>query len=312
MGNSFYPNFKFMTRFYLVSLALLAFACNNPLKSNNNSANATGFEKDVETHTNSKLYELPSELEEISGISFINNDVVLAIQDEEGILYQYDLKQRKITSEFKFGEEDDYEDLVRIGNDVYVVISNGTIIRIKDFQAKSPQVEKFKTSLGKKNDIEGICYDAPNSRLLLSDKESAKDDDKKNIYAFNLNTMTLADEPVYTIDIDIIETYFKGDALVETSKKFLKMLGNKNIDKVFVPSAITINPKNNHLYVLSAINKIIAELTPDGKIVNMISIEGQNHQQPEGIAFAGDGKLYVSNEAGKNGRANIIELEHAN
>jgi DNA-binding beta-propeller fold protein YncE len=53
-------------------------------------------------------------------------------------------------------------------------------------------------------------------------------------------------------------------------------------------------------------------LTPDGKMSQIIQFEGKEHKQPEGLAFSENGKLYVSNEAGKKGKSNIIELEYAN
>ena len=66
------------------------------------------------------------------------------------------------------------------------------------------------------------------------------------------------------------------------------------------------------IFILSSINNLIAVLTPDGKLSHIIQFEGKEYKQPEGIAFAENGKLYISNEAGKSGNANIIELEYAN
>jgi DNA-binding beta-propeller fold protein YncE len=297
-----------MTKYPLFILALLVCSCNNPMKNEDRSA------EKVEEPENIMRHELPPALKEISGISFLNDDVVLAIQDEQGVLYEYNLKEKKIVSEFEFGKPADYEDVVRVGKDVYVVISNGTIIQIKDFQAAKPEVKTFKTALKKENDIEGLGYEPGKNRLLLAAKEKGMDQDEntKEIYAFDLETMKLSQTPAYSIKLDEIESYFKGDALVESSKKFLKAIGNRNIDKVFKPSAIAVNPQSNEIFVLSSINNLIAVLTPEGKLDKMIQFEGKVHKQPEGLAFTQGRKLYVSNEAGKNGSANIIELEYAN
>jgi hypothetical protein len=53
-------------------------------------------------------------------------------------------------------------------------------------------------------------------------------------------------------------------------------------------------------------------LSPDGKISEILQFKGKEFKQPEGIAFSEDGKLFISNEAGKNGKGNIIEVEYAN
>lgn len=301
-------------KYPLIMLALLTFSCNNPMKKSEKSADTSSSEKEVQETESGKFFELPSELKEISGISFLTPDVVLAIQDEEGILYHYNIKDKKVIKEFEFGKPDDYEDLVRVDKDVFVVGSNGTIIQIVDFESATPQIKKFKTALKKENDIEGLAYEPANHRLLLGTKANGLDNDEntKAIYAFDLKTMQLNSTPVYQLKLAEIESYFKGDALVESSKKFLKALGNQNLNKIFRTSAITVNPKNNMIFILSSINNLIAVLTPDGKLSHIIQFEGKEYKQPEGIAFAENGKLYISNEAGKSGNANIIELEYAN
>lgn len=302
-----------MIKYFLLLLTVLTISCNNPIKNSNNSTEDDKSSK-VEEPGNITLHELPSDLKEISGISFLSDDVVLAIQDELGVLYQYNLKDKKIIKQLEFGKPDDYEDLVRVNNDVYIVISNGTIIQIKNFQAANPEIKKYKTALTKENDIEGLTYEPKKNRLLLAAKANGMDSDEntKEIYAFDLASMQLISTPAYSIRLDEIESYFKGDALVESSKKFLKALGNRNIDKVFKSSAITVNPQSNQIFVLSSINNLIAVLTPEGKLDKIIQFEGKAHKQPEGLAFTEGRKLFVSNEAGKKGKGNIIELEYAN
>lgn len=302
-----------MGKLVLIIFTMIALGCNNPIKNNNNSTDNKQAENKVIEPENVKVYEVPSSLKEISGISFLTDDVVLAIQDEKGILFQYDLNQERIVNEFEFGPEDDYEDVVRVDKDVYIVISNGTVIQIKNFQSEKPQINKFKTALSEDNDIEGLGYEPQKNRLLLATKEKGMDADEntKEIYAFNLSTMKLDETPAYSIRLDEIEAYFKGDALEESSKKFLKALGNRNMNKVFKSSAITVNPATNEVFVLSSINNLVAVLTPEGKISRIIQFEGKDYKQPEGLAFSGDGKLFISNEAGKNGKGNIIELKYA-
>jgi len=302
-----------MGKLVLIIFTMIALGCNNPIKNNNNSTDNKQAENKVIEPENVKVYEVPSSLKEISGISFLTDDIVLAIQDEKGILFQYDLNQERIVNEFEFGPEDDYEDVVRVDKDVYIVISNGTVIQIKNFQSEKPQINKFKTALSEDNDIEGLGYEPQKNRLLLATKEKGMDADEntKEIYAFNLSTMKLDETPAYSIRLDEIEAYFKGDALEESSKKFLKALGNRNMNKVFKSSAITVNPATNEVFVLSSINNLVAVLTPEGKISRIIQFEGKDYKQPEGLAFSGDGKLFISNEAGKNGKGNIIELKYA-
>ena len=43
-----------------------------------------------------KTYTLPATLNEISGITILNNNEIACVQDELGIIYIYDLKEGKI------------------------------------------------------------------------------------------------------------------------------------------------------------------------------------------------------------------------
>ncbi|MBC7744559.1 MAG: SdiA-regulated domain-containing protein [Flavobacterium sp.] len=305
-----------MNKLAILFVILALTSCNNPLQENDYNSKNKKILNQVDQPKNLKVHELPSKLVEISGISFLNNDTFFAIQDEDGILYEYNLTENKIINEFQFGQADDYEDVVIVKEDVFIVISNGTIIRIRDYRSDNRVISKFKTSLNKKNDIEGLTFQPLKNRLLLAAKEGGLNHDKKevvkDIYAFDLNTMELIEKPVYSIKLNEIEEYFKGDALMESSRKFLKAVGNSNMNKIFKSSAITVHPQNNTIFILSSINKLIAVLSTEGKLVRIIKFEGKEFTQPEGISFSKNGKLYVSNEGGKQGIGNVIELEYAN
>ena len=303
-----------MAKVILVLVTLFSISCNNPIINGKSKTDLQKQKMLVNELKNVEVHELPSDLTEISGITFLDSNTILGIQDEEGILYEYNLKNKEIINKFEFGEPDDYEDLVRVNEDVYVISSNGNIIQIKDFKSANPKIKTLKTALKKKNDIEGLTYEPKRNRLLLAAKASGLADDEqvKEIYAFDLKTMMLETRPAYSIKLNEIEKYFEGDPIVESSKKFLKAIGNHNMNKVFRSSALTVHPQTNQIFVLSSINNIIAVLTPEGKLSQIIKFDGKDYTQPEGIAFSANNKLYISNEGGKNGKGNIIELEYAN
>lgn len=294
----------------VLCLSFCLLACDNPLKES--ASGQSGNESKITVPHKKAVNELPDELNEISGITFLNDSVLVAIQDEQGILFYYNLKQGKIIKTQVFADEEDYEDLVRADEDMYVVTSKGTLIEISNFQSLKPEIASYITPFNRKNDIEGLAYDKKNNRLLIGPKEYGLTNDKrsKHIYAFDLNTKTFINEPAYTIKLPEIENQFHGDALEEGSKKFLKALGNHNMNKVFRTSALTVHEQTNDLYVLSSINGLIAVLSPEGQMKKIISFAGPEFIQPEGISFAPNGKLYVSNEGGKSGKGNIIEITH--
>jgi uncharacterized protein YjiK len=303
---------KKMIRIPMLILGIVLISCNNPISDS--SAPKRKVNKNVLTVKRNQVLDLPEELKEISGITFLNDSVFVAIQDEEGSLFYYNINQKRIIRKQWFAKNDDYEDLAKAGKDMYVICSKGNLFQIKDFESAKPDIRTIQTPLNSKNDVEGLAFDPKNNRLLIAPKESGLDKDKttKEIYGFNLKTMKFETQPVYTIKLKEIEEQFKGDALQESSKKFLKALGNKNMKKIFRTSAITVNEKTGELYVLSSINGLILILNPNGSLKKIMPFSGREFKQPEGIAFTPGGRLYISNEGNKSGIGNIIEIIHEN
>ena len=312
MANQSYGKYQIMTRISTLLTFFALTSCNNPI-----AEEKAGFKDGKEiviSPTKNKIHELPPELNEISGITFLNDSVLVAIQDEEGILYYYNLPQNRIIKKQTFAGSGDYEDLVKVGKDMYVITSEGILSQIKNFESTNPILKTIVTPFTKKNDIEGMTYDSKKQKLLIAPKEHGLDQNKtvKQIYGFDLRTMEFQVEPVYSIRLEEIESQFQGDALEESSKKFLKAIGNQNMNKVFRSSAITIKESTGEIFVLSSLNGLILILNPSGILSKIIQFSGAEYKQPEGIAFSPDGKLYISNEGGKSGIGNIIELTHEN
>jgi uncharacterized protein YjiK len=276
----------------------------------NTDQNKVASEEDY----NYTVYQMPKELKEISGITFINDSIVAAIEDETGTLYLYNINQKEVVRNLTFASNGDYEDITSIDNILYIVKSNGNIYEVSDYNSDQLTVNEFKTKLKGKNNIEGICYDKNLNALLLSVKEKnlgkAGDDKKvKNIYQFQLKNKEIDTNPVYQVKLGTVEDYFKGDKITEVSKKFLKAIGNKNLNDVFKTSSIAYHPITKELYVLSSINKIVLVMDKNSNIKKIIPLNGAFFTQPEGMAFNSKGTLYISNE-GKKNPGNIIKIEN--
>ena len=96
------------------------------------------------------------------------------------------------------------------------------------------------------------------------------------------------------------------------NNNILSFIAKQNIANplyyVFRTSAVAIHPTTKDIFVLSSLNNMIAVLSPEnGRIKRIIELVGPDYNQPEGLAFGSDGRLYVSNES--NGKiANIIRI----
>jgi uncharacterized protein YjiK len=235
-------------------------------------------------------WELPSELKEVSGIAFIDENRFACIQDELGTIFIYNILSDEIEKKIQFAKPGDYEDITLIGSTAYVVRSDGKLFEV-DLSDKKTPVKEYKTPLTVKNDIEGLCFDRNNNRLLLTTKEEVSGNKNyKGIYSFDLTKKTLLPEPVYKIDL--------------THKVFTS--GAKR-NKIIKPSAIAIHPATGEIFITDGPNSRLLIMNSSGKIVKLLVL-GSDFEQPEGITFSPDGELFISNEGNKK-PANILKLE---
>ena len=241
-------------------------------------------------------WELPKSLKEISGITWLSNNKLLAIEDIHPILYELELKGKKADIlnkiEFKHTDKDkfDFEDLVVKGKTVYALWSHGVVFKINNWE-KADKVEKTKTWLTKENNTEGMAYDPVTGNLLIACKnESGLDDEKKSarvVYEFDTKGDSINSKPF----------------LVINKKDFEKTAGEK-VD--FYPSAIAVHPITHDIYIISTrTTKCIAQFNYKGKMMAFSYLDKDLLIQPEGICFDPEGTMFISTE-GKKGEPPYI------
>jgi hypothetical protein len=135
-----------------------------------------------------------------------------------------------------------------------------------------------------------LYYDAAANALVTICKSCAQEKNKvRSAYKFDLTTMTFVNTPFYTIDIAIIKKLLKDDAAE------------------FFPSAAAIHPVRKNLYILSSKGKLLVITDLKGQIEKIFRIDPRLFPQPEGMTFAANGDLYISNE-GAGGTATILKF----
>ena len=143
-------------------------------------------------------WELPDALEEVSGIAYIGNNLMACIQDEDGIIFIYDMDKRQIERKIEFAGAGDYESITLAGNIAYVLRSDGTIYEVSDFLSNNPKIRTlYEYEVSGKN-FEGLAYDEKSKRLLLSIKERSGKE-YRPLYSFDLHTERLEEVPVFRI-----------------------------------------------------------------------------------------------------------------
>jgi uncharacterized protein YjiK len=257
-------------------------------------------------------FSLPLELQEISGLSMeISERFVWCVQDEKGVVYKVDLADGSISEKIPFWKAGDYEGVQQVGKAFYVVKSTGTIYQIHNLGESDQQVEKYNTELEKANDVEGLTFDVKNNRLLLACKGSAHITSdtvslEKAIYEFSLDSFKLNTTPAFLIHFEDVRGLVKTTPTLKNFEKLSEYFQPGETEFTFNPSGISIHPLTGEIYLLSATKKLMAVLSPEGEMLYIEKMKKKLHPQPEGICFASDGTLYISNE-GKDGKAKLYK-----
>lgn len=258
-----------------------------------------------------KIISLPDSLREISGIAFINDSTVVCVQDENGILFVYDIQHNRIKERHPFHADGDYEGITTAYNYIYILRSDGKLFEISDFNSKKISTKSYTTNVPASNN-EGLCFNYGENELLIGCKNkvtnSDVEKDVRQIYAFDLSEHKLDKNAKFEMRVE--------DAMTFADKKNLDMSGvgankkgkNKNTFK-FNISAIAIHPISGNLYILNAADHALFVVNDKSKIIAIQLLDPVLFNKPEGLTFKPNGDMFITNE-GQEGQANIVSLTY--
>jgi len=260
-------------------------------------ANDYDYDDSTKEYKVIKKWELPEELNEVSGIYWINDNRIACIQDEDGILFVYDLKSSKIIKQYEFAGPGDYEALTFLNGEFWVVESNGKLFKVANLMGAEKDAEEFPLNFEYRNNIEGLAANS-DGNLLLAVKERNLDNrgDYKGIYEFDPRTKKLNMDPAIKINYN---------------DPAFDVLKTGNPRKLIRPSDLAFHPKSKELYVLDAEFQKILILKESGKIKELHLLDPEEFPQPEGICFSPSGRMFISNES-LGGPPTLLELKFIN
>lgn len=235
---------------------------------------------------------LGDKLHEISGIAYLSAHTILGENDEQGKIFSIDPTQPGNTDypSVRFGNKDDYEDIVVINSTAYLLISDGEIMEVPDYAKGDATGTIIGQIGGKHNEFESLYYDkAANSLIMLCKSCHHEKDLLRTAYKFDLAAKKFSDTAFFTISIP--------DIAAKLKEKEVK----------FFPSAAAIHPVQNKLYIVSSIGKLLVITDLKGKVEEVFALDPSLFRQPEGIAFAPNGDMFISNEGG-DGTATLLKF----
>lgn len=228
-------------------------------------------------------WQLPDKLREISGLALTSDERLLAVTDEEGIVYEIDYLRGGLVKAFAIGDptvRGDFEGIAVLDDKVWLLTSNARLYSFPEgMDGERVAYERVNTDLGDECEFEGLTAEARTGMLLLICKESKKK--KKGLRIFEWNAAGDKNQNPTEIELD-------EDAMAA------------GIDRKRVsPSGVAINPTTENRIVVAARQRAVFELAQDGKMINVIlQLDANRHEQPEGIVVTQDGRLLIADEAG--------------
>ena len=248
--------------------------------------------------------ELPKILHEISGLTDIDDHTIACVQDEDGLVFIYDLQKNEIKHQFEFNKPGDYEGITRVGKAFYILRSDGKLFGVNNYESKADQVNEYDIDIPVKNN-EGLAFDPANNRLLIAGKSAPKGDkheDQRTVFGFDLSTKTVSEKPVYEFSLAKIRQFMMDNNRDQTKKAKEPKI---NIN----PSAIAVHPKSGNLYVLSSKDHLMFIFNPKGDIEGMQQLDKKIFNQAEGITFLENGDMLISNE-GKKDKPTLLRFSY--
>ena len=221
---------------------------------------------------------LPPALREVSGLAF-HRGVLLAHDDEIGLIYSINPVTGAVATfaTLRGPIHDDFEGIAVLRDSVWLMTSSGTLYGVKATASSAPVAfAVHQTGLGKRCELEGLAADSATGVLLLPCKTLPKGGKGVVVYRWNLAQGALA-----------------TPATVSVAPAALKKADAPNMR----PRAIEDVPGPDRLLALSAGPPTLLEFDGAGVLLGQLRLP-RRHAQPEGLALAANGDIFIADEGG--------------
>jgi uncharacterized protein YjiK len=228
-------------------------------------------------------FRLEADLTEISGLAMRDDGRLLAVYDEAGVIFVIDSSSGVSVDRRRFAGAGDFEGVEWADGVAWVLRSDGTLFRVPD---DGSEVTEIDTHLRSRCDAEGLGYDRIGRVLLVACKEHPGEgfEGARSIFSFDTRSSDLSDTPVLLVERRVVDAR-----------------------EQFKPAAVAVHPESRRVYIVSSVRKLLVVLTPNGTLESMAALDAGLLPQPEGLAFAPDGTLFISSE-GVNGPASLLRF----
>jgi uncharacterized protein YjiK len=272
------------------------------MSSGNGAGNISGPHFPYELEQPWRKLALPGELQEVSAISYVDGIRVAMVQDEQGTIFFCSFIDGHIMSKISFASTGDFEGLVILENEAWVLRSDGDLYQVSGLWRENPVITKVETLLKRGDDTEGLTYDAAEGQLLIGLKEppslgGERRKDKRAVFSYQLDRKFMSASPTMLLDMAELKRVYTSQVSGNKPEKF-----DPQRKTDFQPSDLAIHPITGHIYHIAAKGQLLVVSNRNGQIYFVRELPKKIFRQPEGISFDPDGNMLIVNEgAGSNG-----------
>ena len=149
-----------------------------------------------------RRFKLPKQWREISGLTMLGENRLLAHDDERGVVFEIDYRDGSIVKAFALSDQldpvaDDFEGIAAAEGRVYLVSSSGRLYEfVEGTDGETVLYNLYTTGIGQDHEIEGLAYD-PDQRVLLLISKNPKNPGQTGLVAicrWSLDTKQLVED----------------------------------------------------------------------------------------------------------------------
>ncbi len=229
-------------------------------------------------------FGLPTFLKEISGITVLDDRTLGAVEDETGSFYQIDMATGEAVRSFTFGPSEDYEDIQLVGDRLFVLRSDATLLELVNWRSGKPELhELFGTPAARTCDTESLGWDG--RQLLLVCKKHTTGG-ANEAYGVDLARARFGESPLFRVE--------SGEGYLEGGLR---------------PSGAAWHPRLGRWVMISAKREALIVFDTLGRVEQAWDMKPLQLEQPEGIDFMPNGDMWLSTE-GKIGTGGVVRLAY--
>ena len=227
-------------------------------------------------------------VDEASGLAATEDGRLFTHGDEEAVVYEVDPVAGTLLKRFRMGVPElrgDFEGIAIAGDRFFLISSHGLLLEFAEgADDESVSFRGVDTGLGNRCEVEGLAYE-PATEALVAACKSVPGGDETFITLYRIRLSDLVVDPdaihVPTAELDAV-------GLVDH----------------FAPSGVAVDRETGSLFLISARQESIIQVTADGHVLAGFHFGSDRHPQAEGISVLPDGTLLLVDER-QEGRARL-------